>query len=141
MKKESKKAGTIASRERQRRLELGGLTEEVIGAAIEVQKSLGVGFLETVYEAALAVELRQRGIVFQSQVRVPILYRGVVVGIHRLDLLVEETLVVELKVSKSLENIHFAVVRSYLRASKLKHGLLINFATCPLEIRRVRTWT
>lgn len=137
--KESRKAGNEAER-RQQGLELGGVSEQVIGAAIAVQRALGVGFVESVYEAALAVELRQLGVAFERQLRVPIGYRGVVVGVHRLDLLVEGALVVELKVTRALENIHFAVVRSYLRATQLSHGLLLNFAACPLEVRRVRSW-
>ena len=130
MNQESRKAG--------RRLELGALTERIIGAAITVHRTLGPGFLESIYEAALCVELRTEGIVFQSQVRVPIIYRGVTVGVHRLDLLIEGCLVVELKAVKAVENIHFAIVKSYLKATGKEHALLLNFCAAPSQIKRVR---
>ncbi len=119
------------------RLEHEELTGSVIGAAIEVHKVLGPGFLESIYENALARELQARGIRCERQVAVPILYRGSEVGQHRLDLLVAGLIVVELKAVKAVENIHFAVVRSYLRATGLEHGLILNFAKAMLEIRRV----
>lgn len=83
---------------------MGALTERVIGAAITVHRALGPGFLESIYEAALGVKLRAQGISFESQLRAPILYRGVTVGPHRLDLLVEGCLVVEFKAVKAIEN-------------------------------------
>jgi GxxExxY protein len=127
---ESRKAG--------KGLELGALTERIIGAAITVHRTLGPGFLESIYEAALCVELRTQGTRFQSQVRVPVLYRGVRVGIHRLDLLVEGRVVVELKAVKAIENIHFSIVKSYLHAAGREHALLLNFHAAPLQIKRVR---
>jgi GxxExxY protein len=77
------------------------------------------------------------GIAAEFQKEIPIHYHGVLVGTHRLDVLAAGELVVELKAIKALEDIHFAQVRSYLRASNLKHGLLLNFATMPLTIKRV----
>ena len=118
-------------------LELADLTGEIIGAAIEVHTELGPGFLESVYENALAVEMRARGIPFQRQLAVPVLYKGVEVGLHRIDLFVKGEVVVELKAIKSLENVHFAVVRSYLRAKDREHGLLLNFLRTKLDIKRV----
>jgi GxxExxY protein len=94
-------------------LELEEITGQVIGAAIEVHRELGPGFLESVYEAALVVELRHRGIPFIRQLCVPVVYRGVDVGLHRLDLFVADQVVVELKAVKDLSQEHFAVVRSY----------------------------
>jgi len=113
------------------------LTGGVIGAAIEVHKALGPGFLESIYENALAIELRARGIRFERQLAVPILYRGSEVGRHRLDLLVADLIVVELKAVKALEDVHFAVVRSYLRATGLEHGLILSFGKPILESKRV----
>ncbi len=118
-------------------LEYEGLTERIIQAAIAVHRQLGPGFLESVYEAALAIEFRKHGLQFERQRRLPILYDGIEIGFHRLDLLVEGTIVVELKAVKRIEDIHFAVVRSYLKAADRKHGLLLNFAAPKLLIKRV----
>ncbi len=115
------------------------LTSRVIAAAIEVHRCLGPGFIESIYEHALVVELHKRGLKVEEQVEVPIEieYEGVEVGRHRLDLLVEGTIVVELKAIKNLDNIHFAIVKSYLRAVGKEHGLLLNFAKPTLEVKRV----
>jgi GxxExxY protein len=113
------------------------LSEKVIGAAIRVHRELGPGFLESVYEEALAVELTSIGIAFERQKPLPIIYRGHHVGEHRLDLLVEGLLVVELKAISALEDIHFAIVRSYLKASTLDDALILNFASTKLTVRRV----
>jgi GxxExxY protein len=119
------------------RLEHEELSQAIIGAAIAVHKELGPGFLEVVYENALGLELEVRGLQFKRQLLVPVLYRNVEVGMHRLDLVVDERMVVELKAIKSLDTVHFAVARSYLNAIGLDHGLLLNFAKLTLEIKRV----
>ena len=98
-------------------LEHEALTERIIGAAIEVHRRLGPGFLESLYEKALIIELRKRGLAVWDQMEVMIEYDGEEVGRHRLDLFVEDTIVVELKAIKDLEDIHFAVARSCLKAS------------------------
>jgi GxxExxY protein len=113
------------------------LTGQIIACAIEVHKALGPGFLESIYEAALVVELKRAGLRVEQQKTLPIYYREVLVGEHRLDLLVDDLIVVELKAISALEDIHFAVVRSYLKAVGLEHGLLFNFATMPLTVKRV----
>ena len=113
------------------------LSEEVIGAAIRVHRELGPGFLESVYEEALAIELGSVGISFERQKPLAIIYRGHHVGEHRLDFLVEGLLVVELKAISALEDIHFAIVRSYLKASTLDDALILNFASTKLTVRRV----
>jgi GxxExxY protein len=118
-------------------LEHHALSENIIGAAIAVHRSLGPGFLEQVYENALCLELQARGVALQRQVPVSIFYRSVEVGVHRLDLLVDARLVIELKAVKALDSVHFAVVRSYLCAVGLDHGLILNFAKTTLEIKRV----
>lgn len=120
-------------------LEHEALTGAVIGAAIEVHKTLGPGFIESVYEQAMVVELRHRGVAFQRQLTVPVLYRGVEVGLHRLDLFVSDEIVVELKAVRELVDAHFVVVRSYLRAVNRDHGLLLNFAKPKLVVKRVMT--
>jgi GxxExxY protein len=116
---------------------LDQLTERIIGAAIRVHTELGPGFLESLYEEALAVELRALGIEFERQKPVPIFYRGHAIGEHRVDLLVARELVIELKATVALEKVHFAILRSYLKALGLSHALLFNFATTRLTIKRV----
>ena len=85
----------------------------------------------------MVVELKRVGLRVEQQKPLPIFYREVMVGEHRLDLLVENKIVVELKAISELENVHFAIVRSYLKAASLEHGLLLNFATMPLTVKRV----
>ncbi len=117
------------------------LSGRVINAAIKVHQALGPGFLESIYENALCVELGRRGIGFERQKAVPVQYEGVTVGEHRLDLLVEGVLVVELKAVSELEKVFFAVSRSYMKAVGVEDGLILNFATMPLTIKRVgREW-
>ena len=118
-------------------LEHEELTGAIIAAAIAVHRELGPGFVESVYENALVLELRHRDLAFSRQVAVPVLYRDVEVGLHRLDLLVRDQIVVELKAVKHISDVHFAVVRSYLRAVGRKHGLILNFAKRKIEVKRV----
>src|SRR5688572_8251250 len=99
----------------------------VIGAALEVHRHLGPGFLESVYEEALSVELRLRGVSHERQKSVSVQYKGHAVGDSRVDLCVEGKLIVELKASERILPIHQAQLISYLRAAALPLGLLINF--------------
>src|SRR5688572_27510755 len=115
-------------------LEHEELTEKIIGGAIEVHRRLGPGFLESIYENALVIELNKRGVSVQPQVEVPIRYDGIEVGRHILDLVVDATIVVELKAIKNFDDIHFGIVRSYLRAIGRDHGLLLNFGKLTLDI-------
>lgn len=112
---------------------------EVIGAAIEVHLCLGPGFLESVYEEALAVELKLRDIPFERQFVVGVPYKGQIVGEGRLDLLVDTCLVVELKTVETLLPIHTAQILSYLKITGYPLGLLIDFNVPVLKqgIRRV----
>ena len=118
---------------------LNQVTNAVIGAAIAVHKELGPGHAETVYEKALALEFRARGISFVEQHRFEIFYRGEVVGHGGLDFLVENLVVVELKCVESLALIHTAQVISYLRATRIKLASLINFNVTVLKdgIKRI----
>jgi len=113
------------------------LSGRVIEAAIEVHKTLGPGFLESFYEEALCIELTHRGIRFERQKPIAITYRGVQIGEHRVDLLVEGALLLELKAVAAVEDVFFAIGRSYLKALGLRDGLILNFAAMPLEIRRI----
>ena len=104
------------------------VTDAVIAAAIEVHRELGPGLLESVYEAAMDIELRLRGLKVERQVDVPMIYKGESLGSSfRVDLLVERQLVVELKAVERLAPIHTAQVLTYLRLLKVRTGLLINF--------------
>lgn len=113
------------------------LTEKIIQAAITVHKVLGPGFIESFYENALCIELEKQNILFQRQKIIEMSYCGKPIGEHRLDLLVENRVVVELKAISGLEPIHFSIVRSYMKAVSTETGLLLNFATMPLTIKRV----
>jgi GxxExxY protein len=96
------------------------LTDRIIAAAIRVHKELGPGFLETMYEEALAIELTAASLAFERQKLLPVFYREHLIGEHRLDFLVESQVIVELKAISALEDIHFAIVRSYLKAANLE---------------------
>ncbi|MFZ5817945.1 MAG: GxxExxY protein [Bacillota bacterium] len=113
------------------------ITERVIGAAFEVHRELGPGFLEAIYEKALVQELALRGVRCERQVRIPIAYKRVRVGTHVLDLVVENLIVVELKAQAELAEINTAIVLSYLAAARRRVALLLNFGKTQLEFRRV----
>ena len=118
-------------------LEYEELTKVIIAAAIEVHRRLGPGFLESIYENALVIELKKRNVSVKQQFEVIINYDEIEIGRHRIDLFVDKTIVVELKAIKNIENIHFAIVKSYLRALNMTHGLILNFNKEKLEIKRV----
>ncbi len=113
------------------------LSGRVIEAAIAVHSSLGPGFIESVYENALCVELAARGIGFEQQKAIKVFHRDVVVGEHRLDLLVEGVLLVEMKAVKEIEDIFFAIGRSQMKCAGIQDGLILNFASMPLGVRRI----
>lgn len=119
--------------------ELDRLAHCVIGAALEVHRTLGPGFLEAIYEDALCVELSLRRIPFARQVPVGVDYKGNLVGQARMDLLVDGRLVVELKAIECIAPVHVAQVLTYLKAARFRLGLLINFKVAFLRagIRRV----
>ncbi|MBN8527085.1 MAG: GxxExxY protein [Planctomycetes bacterium] len=133
------KAPRAPSPQREPGADLDAVAHGVIGAAIAVHRVLGPGFLEAVYEEALAYELSLLGIPFSRQVDVPIRYKDRIVGRHRLDLLVDGRLVVELKAVDAVSEIHTAQVLSYLQATGLPLGLVINFNVALLRrgIKRI----
>lgn len=113
------------------------LSGQVIAGALAVHRELGPGFLETVYHAAMRVSLTHRGIPFQSQLPVNVSFEGIPVGRARLDLVVGNQIVLELKSVERLHDIHFVQLRSYLRAAHLHVGLLLNFNAPTLTIKRM----
>jgi GxxExxY protein len=119
--------------------ELDALARETIGAAIEVHRALGPGYLESIYEEALCLELTHRSSCFTRQVPIPIFYRSRPIGTSQLDLMVAGQLVVELKAVPQLLPIHVAQVISYLKAARKPLGLLLNFHVPVLQagIKRV----
>ncbi|HEX9838721.1 MAG TPA: GxxExxY protein [Anaerolineales bacterium] len=113
------------------------LTFAVIGAAMEVHRILGPGFLEAVYESALARELTLRGIPFGQQVRLPVSYKDVLVGEYIADFIIDGKLIVEIKAVSNFNSQHQAQAMHYLAATGLRLALLLNFGTGSLEHRRV----
>ena len=113
------------------------ITDKILSAAIRVHRELGPGYLESIYEEALCLEMTAMGLAFERQRSVEVHYRDRVVGLHRLDLLVESKVVVELKAIKEFEPVHYSVVRSYLKATGFVTGLLLNFHSVPLAIKRI----
>jgi GxxExxY protein len=110
---------------------------QVIGAALAVHKALGPGFLEPAYDAAMRVSLTHRALPFVSQLSFELNFETVRVGSGRIDLVVANEIVVELKAVERLRDIHFAQLKSYLRATGLRVGLLFNFNAPTLTIRRM----
>jgi GxxExxY protein len=113
------------------------LTEQIIGCAYAVGNTLGYGFLEKVYENALAHELAKSGIKVAQQYPIKVYYDGLCVGYYFADLIVDDRIIVELKAAKCLDDSHLAQCLNYLKATDLRLGLLINFGNKKVEVRRV----
>lgn len=113
------------------------LTSRIIGCAMEVHKSLGNGFQEVIYQRALAIEMNHQSIVFSREHEMNIYYKGENIGTRRVDFFVEEKIMVELKAIVQLEDVHLAQAINYLEAYDMEVGLLINFGSKSLEIKRV----
>jgi GxxExxY protein len=113
------------------------ISGRVLAVALEVHKALGAGFVEPVYQKAMQVALDRRGIAYERQKEIRIFFEGTEVGLHKLDLVVEGQIILELKSVKALAEIHFAQLRSYLKATGLHVGLLLNFNSPTLMIKRI----
>ncbi len=113
------------------------ITSQIIGSAYRVSNELGIGFLEKVYENALVFELRLTNLNVAQQYPISVLYQGNIVGEYIADLLVDDEIIVELKAVKALDPSHFSQCVNYLKATGKQVGLLINFGTPKIEIRRV----
>jgi GxxExxY protein len=118
-------------------IQINALSERIIGCAFRVLNTLGAGFLEKVYENALAHEMRDAGLSVAQQKGITVYYNGIIVGEYVADLVVEETIVVELKASRTLDPAHTAQCINYLKATGLHLCLLLNFSRPRLEIHRV----
>jgi GxxExxY protein len=115
---------------------LNELTRQIIGCAYAASNKLGAGFLERVYENALAYEIRKAGLLSQQQQSIHVHYDGIIVGDYVADIVVEESIIVELKAVKTFDNVHFAQCMNYLKATGMKICLLINFGQPKVEIKR-----
>lgn len=113
------------------------LSYEIMGAIFEVHKELGPGFIESIYEKALIEELTRRGIKVETQKVIDISYKNKQVGVHRLDLIVEDKVVIELKTVERFSIHHKAQLTSYLKSSGYKLGILVNFSKSKIEYQRV----
>jgi GxxExxY protein len=115
-------------------MERDRLSDRVIGLAIAVHRELGPGLLESAYEACLAYELDQAGVAYQRQVALPVSYKDVALDCgYRLDLLVDGALIVELKTVDAISKVHKAQLLTYLRLSRLRTGLILNFNSAVLK--------
>ncbi len=113
------------------------LTSKILEVAFAVHNTLGAGFLEKVYENALAIEFRQRGITFRQQAPLQVRYNGSVVGDYTADLVVDGKVILELKAAQGIDPTHEAQLLNYLRATGLLVGLILNFAKPKLEYKRL----
>ena len=114
------------------------LSDEIIGAAIEVHKSLGNGFLEKVYENALMLELKSRNIKAHNQTKIEVKYKNQIVGEYFADIVVEDKIILELKVCDKIHGIHQAQLINYLKATSRKVGYVLNFGSPQkLEFKRI----
>jgi GxxExxY protein len=122
---------------RARMMDIDQLTYAINGAVFEVNRILGPGFLEKVYENALIVELGQNGVKAQAQAPIKVTYKEAIVGDYIADILVEDRVIVELKTVERIERIHEAQLLNYLKATGIKVGLLVNFKNARAEIKRL----
>ncbi|MEM6725112.1 MAG: GxxExxY protein [Bacteroidota bacterium] len=113
------------------------LTHEIIGAAMEVHNALRFGFREVYYQRALAVELKERGLEFKREVEVDLFYKRINIGNRRVDFIVENKIIVELKATPEIENKHLAQAIHYVELFNHEIGLLINFGTKSLQFKRI----
>jgi GxxExxY protein len=120
----------------ERRYKHSELTEQIIGIFYEVYNELGFGFLEKVYEEAMAIALRERSLEFQQQASVPVWFHGQKIGSYDADLVVGGVVLVELKACKALEPAHEAQLLHYLRSTEIEVGLLLNFGPRP-QVKRL----
>ncbi|MBT3254037.1 MAG: GxxExxY protein [Candidatus Marinimicrobia bacterium] len=113
------------------------LTDTIIKIAIEVQKELGLGFFERVYENALIIALQEEGLVVDQQKQFDVYFRGHNVGVYIADLLVEEKIILEIKAVDNISRSHYAQLINYLKASDKEVGYVINFGRIPLQFKRL----
>ena len=117
-------------------LEHAEITEQIVGAAFEVHSVLGYGFLEKVYQRAMQVELTARGLNAQTESRIKVTYKGVIVGEYQADLLVADKVIVEFKVAREYQPADEVQLLNELKATGIRIGMLINFGRTKVEFKR-----
>ena len=118
-------------------MDINEITHKIIGCAMQVHSTLGSGFQEVIYQRALAIEMRYAGLSFERELEMPIFYRDEQIGTRRVDFFVEECVMVELKATSKIEDVHKAQAINYLEACDIADGLLINFGSMSLEFKRL----
>jgi GxxExxY protein len=121
-----------------KKIEFDPLSNKIIGLAIDVHKDIGPGYVESIYQNALKYELKENKIPFETEKKIEVYYKNELMGVHRLDLLVDNEIVLELKAVKEILGIHVSQVISYLKATGNEIGLILNFSKSKLDIRRVK---
>lgn len=116
---------------------LNTISEKIIGCAFKVSNTLGAGFLEKVYQNALIIELKEKGLFVEKEKSITIYYKDKIVGEYYADILVDNQVIIETKAIKTLNEVHQAQLLNYLKATNLKLGLLINFGTPKVQIKRM----
>ena len=117
--------------------DINDITYKINGAIFEVNRTLGPGFLEKVYENALMIEFRERGLKVENQVPIKVKYKGTIVGDYIADLLVEKKIIIELKTVEQLTKVHEAQLLNYLSATGIQIGMLVNFKNSKADIKRL----
>lgn len=117
-------------------MKYGELTDSILGTFYEVYNELGFGFLESVYENALVMALREKGLLVSQQVPIPVWFRGKIVGNFTADLVVDEIVLLELKAARSIDEAHKSQLLNYLKATRIEVGFLLNFGHAP-EFKRM----
>lgn len=113
------------------------LTNKIIQCIIKVHSALGPGFLESIYRRSLVIEMQNNEIQVEEEKEIPVYYFKQLVGIHRIDIMVENKIILELKTVEKLGKVHYSQLRSYLKAANLNIGLLVNFTDLKADFRRV----
>jgi GxxExxY protein len=119
------------------RMQHENLTHKIIGCSMKVHSALGCGFMEIIYQRALAIEMQKQGLIFGQEVEMTIFYDGIDIGKRRVDFFVQDTIMVEIKAVSTLNDLHLNQAMNYLEAYNLPVGLLINFGSKSMEFKRV----
>lgn len=117
--------------------ELNKLTNKIIGIAINIHRALGPGFVEKIYQRAMYIDFKNNSISFEREKKIAVKFKNALLGYQKLDFIVENELVIEIKAVSEINEIHMAQMLSYLKATNKKLGLILNFANDKLEIKRV----